>query len=248
MVERVMSNKVVFRAVAITSVVLFFCLTSNSFAADPTELQGLRTTYQDHKQKLDKSYLNQLSVLEQNMLNNGNLAGAKAVRKEKQRIDKELAPVVKKVQSPTPPPAAIAPPPPKPKPKPVVKKHIPKTYVSSVEGLAGAAKFSKNNIYRFNLPKVGANSSLTFWATGRRSTESTGHVWLITPDGVRQRVGKWKDSYFDKPASDVSSYKRLRPITNDISGMVTRPGVYKIEFEWTGGIDPLVIFRVEVTS
>ena len=129
-----------------------------------------------------------------------------------------------------------------------MKKHIPKTYVSSVKGLAGAAKFSKNNIYKFNLPKVGANSSLTFWASGRRSTDSTGHVWLITPDGLRKRVGKWKESYFDKAASDASSYKRLLPITDDISELVTRPGVYKVEFEWTGGIDPLVILRVEITS
>ena len=75
-----MSNKVVFRTVAITSIVLFFCLAGNSFAADPSELQGLRKTSQDHKQKLGKSYLNQLSVLEQNMLNKGNLTGAKAFR------------------------------------------------------------------------------------------------------------------------------------------------------------------------
>jgi hypothetical protein len=250
-----MSNRVVLKAAAIV-IVSFFCLASISFAAAPAELQGLRKTYQDHKHKLIKSYIAQLLVLEQNMLSNSDLAGAKAVRLEKQQVEKELAPAAKKIQRPTPsPPAAVAPKPvppkpvpPKPKPVPVVKRHIPKTYVSSVEGLAGAAKFSKNNIYKFNLPKTGTSSSLTFWASGRRSTESTGHVWLITPDGIRKKVGKWKDSYFDKPASDASSYKRLQPITEDISDLVTRPGVYKIEFEWTGGIDPLVILRVEITS
>ena len=41
---------------------------------------------------------------------------------------------------------------------------------------------------------------------------------------------------------------KIRPITKDISELVTMPGVYKIEFNWTGGIDPLVIYRVEVTS
>jgi len=228
--------------VATISIVLFFCLGSSIFAADPPELEGLRETFLVHKQKLIRSYMEQLSILEQNMLKNGNRTGAEAVRLEKQKVGKDLAPVTK-IQSPTPPPKVAVPAPP-----PVVKKRNPKTHVSSVEGLAGAAKFSKNNIYTFNLPDTGSKSTVTFWATGRRSTESVGNIWLITPDGKREKVGKWKDSYFDKPSTEISSYKRLRPITKDISELVTRPGVYKIEFEWTDGIDPLVIYRVEVTS
>ena len=229
--------------IATTSVIFILCLSGISFAADPPELENLRETYLEHKQKLTRSYIGQLSVLEENMLSTGNSSGARAVRQEKQKVSAELA-AATKIQRPTPPPQ----PKPTPAPAPPPKKRDPKTHVSSIEGLAGAAKFSKNNIYTFNLPSIGYKTSVSFWATGRRSTESTGVVWLITPTGERIKVMKWKDSLFDKPSTEVSSYKKIRPITKDISELVTMPGVYKIEFNWTGGIDPLVIYRVEVTS
>ncbi|MBU0486034.1 MAG: hypothetical protein KKB30_16135 [Proteobacteria bacterium] len=124
----------------------------------------------------------------------------------------------------------------------------PQTHTSSIKGLAGAPDFSRNNIYTFTLPDIGRSSVLAFWATGLRSTDSTGNVWLITPAERRVKVGKWKESNFEIPSAEVSSYYKLKPITEDISDLVTKPGQYKVEFEWTGGVAPLVIFRVEITS
>jgi hypothetical protein len=170
------------------------------------------------------------------------------------------APVV-----PKPEPVAVAPKPlpapvvAKPEPKPVApkpvaakpelkKEHTPQTHVSSVQGLAGNAEVTKNNIYTFELSEIGASTTLAFWGTGQNSIDTYGKVWLLTPDGNRLIVGIWKESYFKKPATDVFSYYNLQPITENISKKVTGPGTYKIEFEWTNGKDPLVIYRVEITS
>jgi hypothetical protein len=152
---------------------------------------------------------------------------------------------------PAPQPVVARPEPvaPKPAPKPELKKvHTPQTRVSSVQGLAGNAKVSQNNVYSFELSEIGASTTLAFWGTGLNSLDSYGKVWLITPDGKRLIVGIWKESYFEKPSTDVYSYYNLKPITENISKKVTGPGTYKIEFEWTNGKDPLVIYRVEITS
>lgn len=124
----------------------------------------------------------------------------------------------------------------------------PVVHVSSVEGIAGNSSFSKNNIYSFNLEHVGSKSTLAYWATGRRTIDTAGAIWLTTPAGRRIKVGKWKRGSFEKPAQDITTYYKLRPMTEDISDLIVQPGEYKVEFEWTGGIDPLVIFRVEITS
>jgi hypothetical protein len=156
------------------------------------------------------------------------------------------APVVAKpepvVIAPKPVPAPVAA---KPEPK---KEHTPQTHVSSVQGLAGNDKVTKNNVYTFELAEIGASTTLAFWGTGQNSIDTYGKVWLLTPDGNRLIVGIWKESYFKKPATDVFSYYNLQPITENISKKVTGPGTYKIEFEWTNGKDPLVIYRVEITS
>jgi hypothetical protein len=160
------------------------------------------------------------------------------------------------VVPPKPLPApVVAKPEPKPvAPKPVAakpelkKEHTPQTHVSSVQGLAGNAEVTKNNIYTFELSEIGASTTLAFWGTGQNSIDTYGKVWLLTPDGNRLIVGIWKESYFKKPATDVFSYYNLQPITENISKKVTGPGTYKIEFEWTNGKDPLVIYRVEITS
>lgn len=171
------------------------------------------------------------------------------------------------VEKPTPPPVApkpapekvVAKPAPKPvaakpAPKPVAEKpeikkeHIPQTYISSVEGLAGKPELAKNNIYEFDLPEIGSSTQIAFWATGKNSLDSYGEVWLVTPEGRRSFIRIWKESNFKQPASEISSFYMLKPFTDDITKKVSGPGLYKVHFEWTGGKDPLVIFRVEITS
>lgn len=146
----------------------------------------------------------------------------------------------------------------RPTPKPVVaapvanpapkKEHVPRTHVSSRQGLAGSDGSSKNNVYTFNLEGIGNSTTLAFWATGRNSTDTYGKVWLITPDNRRIFIRIWKESYFEYPTTEIATYYKLRPITEDITKKVTKPGIYKVEFEWTEGTDPLVIYRVEITS
>ncbi len=128
------------------------------------------------------------------------------------------------------------------------KEHTPQTHVSSVQGLAGNAKTNQNNVYTFNLSGIGSSSTLAFWATGKNSLDTYGKVWLITPEGRRIIVGIWKESYFTAPSTDITSFYQIQPITEDITKKVSGPGTYKIEFEWTDGKDPLVIYRVEITS
>jgi hypothetical protein len=137
---------------------------------------------------------------------------------------------------------------PKPVSDQVVTTSGPITHSSSVTGLAGAASFSENNEYSFELEKVGSKSLVKFWATGRRSTDSQGDVWLIAPTGYREKIMKWREKDFTKPATEITSYEQINPIIIDVSDEIGEPGNYRIEFEWTGGIDPLVIFRVELTS
>ncbi|MDT8335837.1 MAG: hypothetical protein RQ753_09070, partial [Desulfurivibrionaceae bacterium] len=150
------------------------------------------------------------------------------------------------VTKPAPPPAT-RPEPAAAKPAPP-QKHTPQTFVSSIKGLAGDAATTENNVYTFELPSLGETTTLAFWATGRNSLDSYGKVWLITPEGHRVIVGIWKESYLDKPSTEVFSYYNLKPIAENISRKVTTPGTYKVEFEWTNGKDPLVIYRVEITS
>ncbi len=128
------------------------------------------------------------------------------------------------------------------------KAHVPKTHISETFGIAGAPVFTKNNIYSFNLQEVGDKSKVVFYASGRKSTKTYGKVWLITPANERFRIHKWSPHDFKRPLSEASSYKRLSPVTTDISKYVTMPGTYKIEFGYTDGIDALGIMRVELTS
>ncbi len=161
----------------------------------------------------------------------------------------------------TPVPAIPAPKPvvkkaaPKPQPVPAEEKkaappekHSPQTHVSSEQGLAGPPGVNGKNVYTFELPGIGETTTLAFWATGKESLDSYGKVWLITPEGRRNILGIWKESYLDKPSTEVYSYYNLKPIAEDITRKVTTPGTYKVEFEWTNGKDPLVIYRVEITS
>jgi hypothetical protein len=191
------------------------------------------------------SYLQELDDLGNRLLQSGNIAGAQATQQEKRSVEEELNRLAQAVETArlaaTPAMRTAA-------PTVTVANRQPVTQVSSIQGLAGAASFSENNIYKFTLPEVGPTGSLTYYATGRRSTDTVGVVWLITPEGTRVKIAKWKGSNFKKPAIEVESYQELKAVTEDISGYLKGPGTYQVEFEWTDGIDPLVIYRVEITS
>ena len=132
--------------------------------------------------------------------------------------------------------------------KVVKPPHVPKTHVLETFGIAGVPVFTKNNVYTFNLKEAGRKSTLVFYASGRKSTKSYGKVWLITPARERFRVHKWSPRDFKRPLSEANTYKRLSPVTVDVSKYVTGPGTYKIEFDYTDGVDALGIMRVELTS
>ncbi|MBU0481603.1 MAG: hypothetical protein KKG47_10915 [Proteobacteria bacterium] len=199
-----------------------------------------------------EAYSRELSELEKTIAGQSDNTGLTEVRNEIQRVDVQLKSLTALANYQPVVNPAVAPEPEKtPAPvltKTIEKAHQPTTHVNNTKGFAGAPKFSKNNIYSFNLPETGKQSNLTFYATGRRSVETEGLVWLIGPDGKKEKVTKWKAKDFKSSATEIKSYEKLDPITEDISDLVAEPGQYKVEFEWTGGIDPLVIFRVELTS
>ena len=112
---------------------------------------------------------------------------------------------------------------------------------------AGAPDFSKNNVYSFTLAHPGSHTTLTYIASGRGSTDTYGEIYITAPDGKRRRAGKWRPADFDEPANEAGC-GRLAPVTIDISGQVSQPGPYAVEFHWTDGIDPLVICRVKIKS
>lgn len=223
-------------------ILVFFSAPESRAAGE--SLKDLRKSFFNRKEQLLYDYLEQLVKLETLIVTSRDPQEARDVKAEIGRVEQELQGIPD-----SPPEAAHAPPAPRqPAPKPVVVKREPKSHVSRIEGLAGAPSFSKNNIYTFHLADIGRVSTLKFWATGRRSIDSVGYVWLITPDGRREKISKWKERYFDKPATELTSPEEIEPFSEDISELVTKAGNYQIEFEWTGGIDPLVIFRVELIS
>ena len=146
--------------------------------------------------------------------------------------------------TPAPPSAATAP---APKPlTPVLRSQ--QTKVSSVQGLAGGNKSSHNNIYPFTLSEVGPTATLTYYAAGRRSKDTAGIIWLVTPSGLREKIGVWKNGQFELAQPIPPPHNTLTPVVIDISNVVKIPGDYQVEFEWTDGIAPLIIYRVELTS
>ena len=140
--------------------------------------------------------------------------------------------------SAAPKPAAVA--------KPVANKRSGKSHVSNVQGQAAVADFSRHNVYEFDLSTVGKVSTMTFYATGRSNIDSDGKIWLVTPDGRREKIGVWEVD--NVSTVGASSYKDLKAHKYDISKLVTKLGTYKVEFEWTSGLVALYIYRVELTS
>ena len=207
-----------------------------------------------NQRKTMENYRRRLVAFGDALLKNNNLEGASIVKDEVTTITLELDELLESASKKNSAPQYIAPgdkqapetevsaiTPPKSTREPI-------THANSVQGLAGAPSFSENNIYSFDLNETGPSSTLTYYVTGRRSTDSAGKIWLINPEGQRIKVANWSGSVLVQPATGIKTYKNLKPITADISAWVKAPGTYRVEFEWTGGIDPLVIYRVEITS
>ena len=120
----------------------------------------------------------------------------------------------------------------------------PKTYVDETKGFAGIGP--KGNIYTFQVESVGKKATFRFWASGDISTDTSGQVLLTGPDAQEQIIRQWKPSDFRVAANSVSSYKKLKPISCDISAYVKQAGEYQITFRWGGSPAGLSILRVEL--
>ena len=121
---------------------------------------------------------------------------------------------------------------------------VEKIYLSEERGAAG--KWPGKTEYDFEIQDLPRQAALLFWAAGDFGTDSHGDVYLVTPDGKRQKVAAWTRANFDKPAVKAGSYKDLNPISADVSALVTRPGPYKVQFEFREGKYQLDILRVEL--
>ena len=167
---------------------------------------------------------------------------AKVIKTEKEKISFVLAdmqaklsvkagadqPFAENVEKPVPPSS-------------VVKA---KTLVDETRGFAGI--FSQDNVYTFKIESVEKKTILRFWASGDVGTDTSGQVLLTGPDVKEQVIRQWKPSDFSVAADTVSSYKKLKPISCDISSHVKQAGEYQVTFKWDGGQIGLAILRVEL--
>ena len=135
--------------------------------------------------------------------------------------------------------------------KPKQETHIPaalvfkpKTYVDETKGWAGITPL--NNIYKFNIETVGRKAIFRFWASGDIGTATTGQVLLSGENIQEQIIRQWEPKDFKIAANTVSSYKKLKPISCDISSYVKQPGEYQFTFRWGGSQVGLSILRVEL--
>lgn len=194
-------------------------------------------------QGVNNKYVKDLDALEQALIQRRDLKGALLVQEEKNRAMSGAGATAPTQTPAAPAPIAIA-----PKPAAKLLKPGPFLYKSETEGLAGAAKFSKNNTYKFNMTEVRGNTKLTIYASGRKTTHSFGNIILINPAGQKVRVHKWSPGDFKASVKEVSSYKKLKPIAMMVSNHVSRPGTYQIAFEYKKGTDPLIIKYVELKT
>lgn len=192
---------------------------------------------------VNNKYVRDLDALEQSLIQQRNLKGALLVQEEKKRTLSGTGAI-----SPAPTPVATPSPAATPKPVASPKKPGPFLYKSETEGLAGAGSFSKNNVYEFNMTEVRGNTKLTIYASGRRTTDTYGNIFLTTPAGQKIRLHKWSPDNFKDSVKEVSSYKKLKPIVKMVSNNVSRPGTYQIAFEYKKGVDPLIIKYVELKT
>ena len=182
---------------------------------------------------LERDYLEKLTALR------GRVTGAElaAVEAEIARVQADIRAL-----------GGAAPPLPAPRTAAAGPAHTARDYVSNVKGWAGIPEFSRNNTYGFTITEPGPRTILTFYASGRSSTDTFGKVYLVTPDGKQKRIYRWSPDDFDIPVKEARNYRALKPVRVDISKLVKAPGRYLVRFQYTGGDDPLGILRVEIRS
>jgi hypothetical protein len=120
----------------------------------------------------------------------------------------------------------------------------PRIYVDETRGWAGMEP--NHNIYKFNVESVGRKTMFRFWASGDIGTATSGQVLLTGPDVQDQIIRQWQPNDFKIAANTVSSYKKLRPISCDVTSSVKHPGEYQFTFRWGGSQVGLSILRVEL--
>ena len=101
------------------------------------------------------------------------------------------------------------------------------------------------NIYSFDIAELRENCELKFWASAENRRGSKGDVILNTPTGSRV-IHSWKVDDDTIPVKRITDYKKLTPISYDISKHVTKAGTHKVHFKYRGGSDAYVILRVEI--
>ncbi len=223
-----------------------------------------QVVFDNFKNKSSKNvkqqYVVDLKRLEDKLIRQNNLAGALVVQTERNKAMgiKAAAPAAKApapTPAPAPAPKAVAKkaapvkktaPAPK---KPAKKASGPQSYVSETKGLAGSGSNNVNNIYTFDVKAAGGQTWLSFNGYGRKTNNSFGEVYLITPSGQRHQVASWSPEqlkatnyYGVKGAADV------QPVKADVSNLVTSQGAYKVEFSYRDGNEPLTIYRVELKT
>jgi len=204
-----------------------------------------------------KNYIAEMDKLEKTLVAKNDLAGALMVQVEKKKAMSatpgaepaapKATPVVPKneIQTTAPAPTAVT------LAQGGMTAAAPLTYVNNTRGLAGSAGNVANNVYSFNLNKVGEHSQLVFYAygKGKTGTDSAGEVNLISPDGKRRMVAEWSPKNLQAiNFYGVQAAKDVKPVDADISSYVTAPGTYQVEFKYKDGNEALNIFQVEIRT
>lgn len=237
-------------------------LKKNAMQMVESKYKALRESQKQNSQKeIQERYIASLKQLEDKFIRQGNLSGALVVQTERKKAmqndgsavaditQKKTAPTPRKVVTPA-PKAAVK----KVAPSPAVQKitkssSVPKTYSSTKKGFAGSGKNNKDNSYSFTINPTQRGAELFFHAYGRKSNNSSGDVYLTTPDGSTYKVADWSPDKLQKTSFyDVSAAEHVAPITTDISKYVVTPGTYKVEFVYSGGIEALIIYQAGIRT
>lgn len=212
-----------------------------------------------------KQYIVELKRLEDKLIRQNNLAGALVVQTNRNKAmgltgsnTATPAPAPKKAPAPVTKTAVkksaakTAPPAPKKVAAPAARKLSaaqPQTYTSKAKGIAGSGSNNTNNTYAFDVQLFGNESWLSFNGYGRKTNNSFGEVYLITPSGQRHQVASWSPKQL-KPTNyyGVESAKDVQPIKANISEFVKATGTYKVEFTYRDGNEALHIFQVDIKT
>lgn len=210
-------------------------------------------------------YIIDLKRLEDQLIRQNNLAGALVVQTERNKnmgisAPSITTPAAQTVMAAVKPPAAkgeekkAAPavkdaPKQAPAPSHKLSAASPQIYASQTKGLAGSGSNIFNNIYAFDIQLFGKQSWLSFNGYGRKTNNSFGEVYLITPAGQRHQVASWSpDQLKASNYYGVKSAKDVKAIKTDISQLINATGTYKVEFTYRDGNEPLTIYQVEIKT